>query len=155
MNLQAKDWSAQIQKALSGTYLNKNGGNCLSIRYARTLTWPWLHVTLCSIARSLGHPLQRTCEHYQQLRQLRSLLSKITPRCNQLIHCAAMQAVNIQDVYACRGTHTLETEIALSHGLDALACVYLYIQTCVVHIASFGGIATFYTSCQRLYLTSI
>ena len=34
VNLQTKDWSAQIQKALSGTYLNKNGGNCLSIRYS-------------------------------------------------------------------------------------------------------------------------
>ncbi len=37
-----------------------------------------------------------------------------------------------------------ETEIALSHGVGALACVCLYIQTCVVHIAPFGGIAVFY-----------
>ena len=36
VNLQTKDWSAQIQKALSGTYLNKNGGNCLSIRYTHS-----------------------------------------------------------------------------------------------------------------------
>lgn len=40
VNLQAKDWSAQIQKALSGTYLNKNGGNCLSIRVARSSMTP-------------------------------------------------------------------------------------------------------------------
>lgn len=36
VNLQARDWSAQIQKALSGTYLNKNGGNCLSIRVGKS-----------------------------------------------------------------------------------------------------------------------
>lgn len=32
VNLERKDWAAQIQKALDGTYLNKNGGSCLSIR---------------------------------------------------------------------------------------------------------------------------
>ena len=32
VNLERKDWSAQIQKALSATYLNKNGGSCISIR---------------------------------------------------------------------------------------------------------------------------
>lgn len=44
VNLQAKDWSAQIQKALSGTYLNKNGGNCLSIRYTSSQATPLLAI---------------------------------------------------------------------------------------------------------------
>lgn len=35
VNLQTKDWSGQIQKALSGTYLHRNGGNCLSVRVAK------------------------------------------------------------------------------------------------------------------------
>ncbi|KAL3138723.1 hypothetical protein ABBQ32_006478 [Trebouxia sp. C0010 RCD-2024] len=35
VNLQTKDWSSQIQKALSGTYLHRNGGNCLSVRVAK------------------------------------------------------------------------------------------------------------------------
>lgn len=43
VNLERKDWAAQIQKALDGTYLNKNGGSCLSIR--SVLQWQkcWLH----------------------------------------------------------------------------------------------------------------
>lgn len=35
VNLQTKDWSSQIQKALGGTYFHRNGGNCLSVRVAK------------------------------------------------------------------------------------------------------------------------
>ena len=84
------------------------------------------------------------CKSYSQLGQLRNLLSNTTHRLKQTQHCAN-HAGSDHTGYVCMQRHPcFETvpEIALSHSLDASACV----QTCAVQLGPRGGILIFYAS---------